>query len=104
AAALAGMIFQQSSFRAGSLTVSLPTSIVAKPVVGSILGIAVLGETLDTAGLRKFVLLMGVLLVFAATVALARGRAATLSTEVAEKRAVRDSMAGVSGPWCSEHC
>ncbi|WP_264992797.1 DMT family transporter, partial [Mycobacterium montefiorense] len=29
AAALAGMIFQQSSFRAGSLTASLPTSVVA---------------------------------------------------------------------------
>ena len=50
AAALAGMIFQQSSFRAGSLTASLPTSVVAKPVVGSILGMAVLGEYLDCTG------------------------------------------------------
>ena len=84
-AALLGMIFQQSSFRAGSLTASLPTSVVAKPVVGSILGIAVLGETLHTGGPRKFVLLAGVILVFIATVALARDEAATMSTGAAEQ-------------------
>src|SRR6202020_655965 len=50
AAALAGMIFQQSSFRAGSLTASLPTSVVAKPLVGSVLGVAVLGEYLECTG------------------------------------------------------
>lgn len=83
-AALAGMIFQQSSFRAGSLTASLPTSVVAKPLVGSILGMAVLGETLDTDGPRKFVLLAGVLLVLVATIALARGEAATMSTKARE--------------------
>src|SRR6516162_5489906 len=49
-AALAGMIFQQSSFRAGALTASLPTVTVAKPVVASVLGILVLGETLDADG------------------------------------------------------
>jgi drug/metabolite transporter (DMT)-like permease len=80
AAALAGMIFQQSSFRAGSLTASLPTSVVAKPLVGSILGIAVLGETLNTQGPMKFVLIAGVVLVVVATVALARGEAETIST------------------------
>lgn len=86
AAALAGMMFQQSSFRAGSLTASLPTSVVAKPVVGSILGVAVLGETLDTSGPRKFVLLTAALLVFVATVALARGEAASLSTTVVARK------------------
>lgn len=85
AAALAGMIFQQSSFRAGSLTASLPTSVVAKPLVGSILGIAVLGETLNTAGPMKFVLLAGVVMVVIATVALARGEAATMSSAAADK-------------------
>lgn len=85
AAALAGMIFQQSSFRAGSLTSSLPTSVVAKPLVGSILGMAVLGETLHTSGPRAAVLLAGVGLVIIATVALARGEAATMSLKVAEK-------------------
>lgn len=86
AAALAGMIFQQSSFRAGSLTASLPTSVVAKPLVGSILGMAVLGETLDTAGPLKFVLVAGVALVVVATVALARGEAVTIS-ETNDQRA-----------------
>jgi hypothetical protein len=87
AAALAGMIFQQSSFRAGSLTASLPTSVVAKPLVGSILGIAVLGETLNTQGPMKVVLLAGVIVVVIATFALARGEAETMSTGVAEKLA-----------------
>jgi hypothetical protein len=79
AAALAGMIFQQSSFRAGSLTASLPTSVVAKPLVGAILGMAVLGETLDCHGTLRFVLAAGVVVVVIATVALARGEAATMS-------------------------
>ncbi|WP_077089958.1 DMT family transporter [Mycobacterium rhizamassiliense] len=79
AAALAGMIFQQSSFRAGSLTASLPTSVVAKPLVGSVLGVAVLGETLDCHGPARFVLVAGVVVVVVATVALARGEAETMS-------------------------
>ncbi|MEZ0354235.1 DMT family transporter [Mycobacterium sp. pR1184] len=87
AAALAGMIFQQSSFRAGSLTASLPTSVVAKPVVGSILGMAVLGEYLDCNGTAKVVLAVGVVVVAVATVALARGEAATMSSSFAEKLA-----------------
>jgi hypothetical protein len=87
AAALAGMIFQQSSFRAGSLTASLPTSVVAKPVVGSILGMAVLGEYLDCTGPARLVLAAGIVVVVVATVALARGEAATMSSKVAEKRA-----------------
>jgi hypothetical protein len=87
AAALAGMIFQQSSFRAGSLTASLPTSVVAKPLVGSILGMAVLGETLDCTGPLRLVLAAGVVVVVIATIALARGEAAIMSSKVAEKLA-----------------
>ncbi len=94
AAALAGMIFQQSSFRAGPLTASLPTSVVAKPVVGSILGIAVLGEYLEGTGPAKVALAVGVVVVVVATVALARGEAAIMSSKVAErlaKKALRKS-------------
>jgi hypothetical protein len=87
AAALAGMIFQQSSFRAGSLTASLPTAVVAKPVVGSILGVAVLGEYLECNGPAKIVLVVGVVVVVVATVALARGEAETMSSKIAEKLA-----------------
>jgi drug/metabolite transporter (DMT)-like permease len=85
AAALAGMIFQQSSFRAGSLTASLPTSVVAKPVIGSILGVAVLGEYLECNGPARLVLAAGVVVVAVATVALARGEAATMSSKAVEK-------------------
>ncbi len=84
AAALAGMIFQQSSFRAGSLTASLPTSVVAKPLVGSVLGIVVLGEMLEATGPAVFVAVAGVVLVLVATVALARGEAEKVSEEAAE--------------------
>jgi drug/metabolite transporter (DMT)-like permease len=78
-AALAGMIFQQSAFRAGALTASLPTVTVAKPVVASMLGVVVLGETLNTSGPRVLTLLTAGVLVAVATIALARGEAATMA-------------------------
>ena len=78
-AALAGMIFQQSAFRAGALTASLPTVTVAKPVVASMLGVVVLGETLHTSGPRVLTLLTAGVLVGVATIALARGEAATMA-------------------------
>jgi drug/metabolite transporter (DMT)-like permease len=75
--ALAGTALQQSAFRAGSLTASLPTMTIAEPVVGSVLGIVVLGETLrpGDAGLATLVAAAVVMVVAAA--ALARGEAAT---------------------------
>ena len=78
-AALAGMIFQQSSFRAGSLAASMPTVTVAKPAVASILGIAVLGETLNADGLDMFVLALAAVVVIFAIAALARGEADTMA-------------------------
>jgi drug/metabolite transporter (DMT)-like permease len=78
-AALAGMIFQQSAFRAGALTASLPTVTVAKPVVASLLGVVVLGETLNAGGLRLFTLLAAAVVVVISTIALARGEAATMA-------------------------
>jgi hypothetical protein len=80
--ALTGMIFQQSAFRAGALTASLPTMTVAKPVVAAVLGIVVLGETVHARGPDLYVLLVGVALVVAATVALARGEAETMVAEI----------------------
>jgi hypothetical protein len=77
-AALAGMIFQQSAFRAGALTASLPTVTVAKPVVAAALGIVVLEETLNADGPRLSVLIVAAVLVIVATIGLARGEAATL--------------------------
>ena len=77
--ALAGMIFQQSSFRAGALTASMPTVVVAEPVVASALGVIVLGETLDAHGPEIFALAAAVVVVIVATFALARGKAATMA-------------------------
>ena len=89
-AALAGMIFQQSAFRAGALTASLPTVTVAKPVVASMLGVVVLGETLNTSGPRVFTLLTAAVLVAVATIALARGEAATMAAGAGHDVVVRD--------------
>lgn len=77
--ALAGMIFQQSSFRAGALTASMPTVIVAEPMVASVLGVIVLGETLHATGPKIFALAAAVLVVIVATWALAQGKAATIA-------------------------
>ena len=89
-AALAGMIFQQSAFRAGALTASLPTVTVAKPVVASMLGVVVLGETLNTSGPRVFTLLTAAVLVAVATIALARGEAATMAAGAGHDVVLRD--------------
>jgi len=78
-AALAGMIFQQSSFRAGALTASLPTVTVAKPVVASLLGVLVLGETLRADGPEVFALIAAAVVVIVSTIALARGEAASIA-------------------------
>ncbi|MBV9641528.1 MAG: DMT family transporter [Mycobacteriaceae bacterium] len=77
--ALVGMIFQQSAFRAGALTASMPTVTVAEPVVASVLGVIVLGETLDAGDPEVFALIAAVVVVIVATWALARGRAATMA-------------------------
>ena len=92
-AALAGMIFQQSAFRAGALTASLPTVTVAKPVVASMLGVFVLGETLNTSGPRVVTLLTAGVLVAVATVALARGEAATMAAGAGHDVVQRDEAA-----------
>jgi hypothetical protein len=92
-AALAGMIFQQSAFRAGALTASLPTVTVAKPVVASMLGVVVLGETLNTSGPRVLTLVTAGVLVAVATIALARGEAATMAAGAGHDVVLRDEAA-----------
>lgn len=78
-AALSGMIFQQSAFRAGALTASLPAVTVAKPVVASLLGVLVLGETLHATGVQVGLLIVAAAMVVVSTIALARGEAATIA-------------------------
>ena len=84
--ALAGMIFQQSAFRAGALTASLPTMTVAKPVVAGALGVIVLARPSTPTGAEVFVLIAAVAMVIVATVALARGEAATMAAETGRTR------------------
>ena len=74
--AIAGTAYQQASFRAGSLTASLPTMTVAEPVVGSVLGVVVLGEALRPGDAGWFTLIVAVAAMVIATAALARGEAA----------------------------
>lgn len=78
-AGVAGMIVHQSAYRAGALTASLPTIIVAKPVVAAVLGVTVLGESLRADGTEWFMLAVAAALVIVATVGLARGEAANMA-------------------------
>ncbi len=87
AVALAGMVFQQASFRAGALTASLPTMTLAKPVLGWILGITVLSEDLHVDGVHIVVLVAAVIVMIVSTVALARGEAAGMEAFGRRRRA-----------------
>lgn len=73
---IAGTAWQQSSFRAGALTASLPTMTVTEPIVGSVLGVIVLGETLRPGEAGWFTLVAAVAVMVVSTMALARGEAA----------------------------
>jgi drug/metabolite transporter (DMT)-like permease len=81
AVAIAGTAYQQASFRAGSLTASLPTMTVAEPVVGSVLGVVVLGEALRPGDAGWLTLIVAVIAMVVATAALARGEAAAASAK-----------------------
>jgi drug/metabolite transporter (DMT)-like permease len=86
AVAVAGTAWQQASFRAGALTASLPTMTVTEPIVGSVLGVVVLGETLRPGEAGWFTLAMAVTVMVVATAALARGEAATMGADEAAER------------------
>jgi drug/metabolite transporter (DMT)-like permease len=73
--AVAATAWQQSSFRAGSLSASLPTMTVTEPVVASALGMGVLGETLRPSDDGWVALVIAVVVVVFATAALARSEA-----------------------------
>lgn len=73
--AIAATGWQQAAFRAGTLTASLPAMTVTEPVVGSILGIVVLGKALRPGDAGWITLVAAVLVMVVATGALARGEA-----------------------------
>jgi drug/metabolite transporter (DMT)-like permease len=72
---IAATAWEQSAFRAGPLTASLPAVTVAEPIVGSVLGVTVLGETLQTNNVGLIALAASVAVMIAATVALAHSQA-----------------------------
>ena len=82
--AVAATMWQQSSFRAGSMAASLPTMTVAEPIVGSILGIFVLGETLRPGDAGWFLLIVAVAAMVFATAALARGEVTSKDAPAAQ--------------------
>ncbi|BBZ38637.1 DMT family transporter [Mycobacterium conspicuum] len=97
-AALAGMIFQQAAFRAGALTASLPTMTVCKPVVAGALGVILLSETFDVYGFEAGVLIGAVAMVILATVALARGEAASMAAAPGSDRKIDDPDGDAESP------
>jgi drug/metabolite transporter (DMT)-like permease len=79
--AIVATALEQSAFRAGPLSASLPAVTVSEPIVGSVLGVTVLGETLNTNNIGLVALGIAVAVMIAATVALARSQAAPASDE-----------------------
>lgn len=79
--AIAAIAWEQSAFRAGPLTASLPAVTVAEPVVGSTLGVTVLGETLHTNGVGLVALGVSVAVMVAATIALAHSQASSAPSD-----------------------
>jgi drug/metabolite transporter (DMT)-like permease len=67
-----GTLLQQSAYQAGALEASLPAVTVGEPVVAVALGIAVLGERLRADGVEWALVGVLVVVMVAATVALAR--------------------------------
>lgn len=70
--AVGGVVWSQAAFRAGPLTASMPTLQMSQPVVASVLGVAVLGETLNAAGAGIIALSVAAPVTTAAIVKLAR--------------------------------
>ncbi|MGF2947338.1 DMT family transporter [Mycobacterium sp. Lab-001] len=83
--ALGGFAWEQSAFRAGPLTASMPTLEVSQPVVAAVLGVAVLGETLNTGPAGMIALAVAALVMTAATFELARNDAIATDKKVEQK-------------------
>lgn len=75
ALALAGTVFQQSSFRAGALTASLPTMTVLEPTVAAALGVVLLDEMVRPGRSGGFLLVLSVVVLVVAVVVLSRDEA-----------------------------
>lgn len=76
AAGLVGVYLQQRAFQVGPLSASLPAMTIGEPVVAIFLGMTVLGERLQVAGVGLAVVLAAVVVMVATTIALSREQAA----------------------------
>lgn len=76
-AAVGGFVWGQSAFRAGPLTASMPTLEMSQPVVGAVLGVAVLDETLSASHIGILALAVAVVVMTMAIVKLAHVDAVT---------------------------
>ncbi|MCV7443963.1 hypothetical protein AWB91_03245 [Mycobacterium paraense] len=85
-AAAGGVVWSQAAFRAGPLTASMPTLQMAQPVVAAVLGVVVLGETLNTGRAGMAALVTAGVVATAAIVKLARVEAATTRDGVEARR------------------
>jgi drug/metabolite transporter (DMT)-like permease len=84
AAAVGGVVLSQSAFRAGPLTASMPALQMSQPVVGVVLGVVVLDETLNTSRAGMIALEVAVLVMAAAIFQLARVEAVSTRDSVEE--------------------
>ncbi|OBB99107.1 DMT family transporter [Mycobacterium sp. 852002-40037_SCH5390672] len=80
--ALGGVVWSQSAFRAGPLTASMPTLQMSQPVVAAVLGVVVLGETLNTGRAGMIALVAAAVVMTAAIVKLARVEAVSIRDNV----------------------
>jgi len=78
---LSATAWEQSAFRAGPLTASLPIVTVSEPIVASVLGATMLGETVTTDHAGRVAVAVSVAVAIAAVVALARSEAAEVPRE-----------------------
>lgn len=74
--AVVSLLFAQSAFHAGALRLSLPTLIVAQPIVAVAIGIGFFGEHVDSRGLAPVLEVLGLAMVTFGVFALARSAAA----------------------------
>lgn len=84
-AAVGGLVWSQSAFRAGPLTASMPALQMSQPVVAAALGVVVLGETLTTSRVGIVALTTAVLVMAVAIYALARVEAVTTRNQVEQE-------------------
>lgn len=80
--ALGGLLLNQSAFQSGHLAASLPAMAVTDPVVGCVLGVTLFGESLGaTSPFDVAATITAVLVMFAATISLARSPMVTHELE-----------------------